>query len=247
MSRILGVIPARYASTRFPGKPLIHIIGKSMIQRVYEQSVKAKCFYKVVVATDDERILNHVKEFGGNAVMTSINHQTGTDRCNEVLFYEDVKPDVVINIQGDEPYIEPEQLELVAALFNKSEVQIATLIKRLNNNYDLFNPSIIKVVKDVNNKALFFSRSAIPFNRSSPNQEWATKGIYFKHIGIYAYRSEILNKVSALKQSSLEVTESLEQLRWLENGYTIHVAETHHDSYSVDVPEDLERFEGREN
>ena len=246
MNKILGVIPARYASTRFPGKPLIDIIGKTMIQRVYEQSVKAECFYKVVVATDDERILNHVKEFGGNAVMTSINHQTGTDRCNEVLYYEEEKPDVVINIQGDEPYIEPEQLELVASLFSRTEVQIATLVKQLKNNYDLFNPSIIKVVKDVNDKALFFSRSAIPFNRSSPNQEWANKGIYFKHIGIYAYRSDVLSKISALKQSPLELTESLEQLRWLENGYTIHVAETNHDSYSVDVPEDLKRFEGRE-
>ncbi len=237
MTKIIGIIPARYASTRFPGKPLVDIAGKSMIQRVYEQAAKAEKLNQVIVATDDQRILEKVRSFGGNVMMTAEHHQTGTDRCAEVMeALEEV--DVVINIQGDEPFIEPEQIDQLAKLFTDANTQIATLIKRIHTDEDLHSNTVIKVVKDNSNNALYFSRAAIPFARGKAFEDV----VYYKHIGIYAYRAQVLRNLSQLAQTVLEKTESLEQLRWLENGYTIRLAETQHESNSVDTPEDLERL-----
>lgn len=241
MTRIVGIIPSRYASTRFPAKPLVDIAGKSMIQRVFEQASKAELLSDVIVATDDERIFDHVKSFGGKVVMTSTEHQTGTDRCAEVLStLENV--DAVINIQGDEPFIEPEQIDQLAALFNNEETQIATLIKRIDDAEDLFSNTVIKVVKAADDKAIYFSRMAIPYLKGVDTKDWLQHATFYKHIGIYAYRSEVLKKLSSLPQTQLEKAESLEQLRWLENGYSIQLAETEHESNSVDTPEDLARL-----
>jgi 3-deoxy-manno-octulosonate cytidylyltransferase (CMP-KDO synthetase) len=241
MTRIVGIIPSRYASTRFPAKPLVDIAGKSMIQRVYEQTSKAELLSDVIVATDDERIFDHVKGFGGKVVMTSTEHQTGTDRCAEVL--SNLKSvDAVINIQGDEPFIEPEQIDQLAALFENYETQIATLVKRIDDAIDLFSNTVIKVVKAEDDKAIYFSRTAIPYLKGIDTNKWLQHGTFYKHIGIYAYRSEVLKKLSLLPQTQLEKAESLEQLRWLENGYSIQLAETEHESNSVDTPEDLARL-----
>ncbi len=230
------VIPARYASTRFPGKPLADISGKSMIQRVYEQGIKSEVAEKVVVATDDEWIFSHVKDFGGEAVMTSTEHKSGTDRCAEVVNKLGEKFDVVINLQGDEPFIQPEQFQKLTSCFADENCSIATLVKRMESKADIENPNVVKVVKDVNNYALYFSRSVIPYNREKENSP-----VYFKHLGLYAYRAETLKEITALQSSSLELAESLEQLRWLENGYKIKVAETELESIAIDTPEDLER------
>lgn len=241
MANIIGIIPSRYASTRFPAKPLVDIAGKSMIQRVYEQASKAKLLSAVLVATDDARIHDHVVHFGGNVLMTSTDHQTGTDRCAEVI--SQLKHvDVVINIQGDEPFIEPEQIDLLASLFSNDETQIATLVKRIETEEDLYNDTVVKVVRAATGKALYFSRAAIPHLRSVERHEILQKGTFYKHIGIYAYRAEVLRTLAALPQSPLEKAESLEQLRWLENGFSIQLAETEHESNSVDTPEDLERL-----
>jgi len=241
MTNIIGIIPSRYASTRFPAKPLVNIAGKSMIQRVYEQASKAKLLSAVLVATDDARIHDHVVHFGGNVLMTSTEHQTGTDRCAEVT--SQLKHvDVVINIQGDEPFIEPEQIDLLASLFSNDETQIATLVKRIETEEDLYSDTVVKVVRAANGKALYFSRAAIPHLRSVGRHEVLQKGTFYKHIGIYAYRAEVLRTLAALPQSPLEKAESLEQLRWLENGFSIQLAETEHESNSVDTPEDLERL-----
>jgi 3-deoxy-manno-octulosonate cytidylyltransferase (CMP-KDO synthetase) len=241
MLQFAGIIPARYASTRFPGKPLVQIKGKTMIERVYLQA--SKVLAHVAVATDDPRIENEVLRFGGKVIMTSSHHQSGTDRCNEALTkFEDLtltKFDVVINIQGDEPFIQPVQLEKLMGCFNRQEVQIATLAKAIETNEDLFNPNHVKVIKDANNRALYFSRSPIPYNRNSPQDEWIKHHSYLKHIGIYAYRTEALREITQLAQSKLELTESLEQLRWIENGYTIAIETTEFESISVDTPEDL--------
>jgi 3-deoxy-manno-octulosonate cytidylyltransferase (CMP-KDO synthetase) len=239
--KVIGIIPARYGSTRFPGKPLVTIKGKSMIQRVYEQCIKASELSLVVVATDDERILNHVKEFGGNVYLTSTKHQSGTDRCAEIMSHPEIVKqnfEIVINIQGDEPFINPEQINQLVHLFNNPSCQIGTLIKKINSSDDIQNPTIIKVVCSKQNKALYFSRSPIPYKRNNPTSSFS----YYKHIGIYGYQTSVLQKITQLEQSSLEIIEGLEQLRWLENGYTIQVDETMHESYSVDVPEDLNRF-----
>jgi len=235
---ILGIIPARYASSRFPGKPLVDIGGKTMIQRVYEQAKKCKHLAEVVVATDDERIYNHVIDFGGVAVMTSDNHQSGTDRCAEVAATHP-QYDVVINIQGDEPYIDPEQISKLAACFNSSEVQLATLVKRVKDVQELHNPNTPKVIVTKLNEAAYFSRSAIPHIRSEEPQNWLEFYPYFKHIGIYGYRADVLNEITKLPISSLEKAEALEQLRWIENGYRIKVAETDLETFAVDTPEDL--------
>lgn len=241
MTKVVGIIPSRYASTRFPAKPLVDIAGKSMIQRVYEQASKAKLLSDVIVATDDERIFDHVRGFGGKVVMTSTEHQTGTDRCAEVLSkLEGV--DAVINIQGDEPFIEPEQIDQLAALFENPETEIATLIKRIDDVEDLFSNTVIKVVKAADGKAIYFSRTAIPYLKGVEPKDWLLNTTFYKHIGIYAYRSEVLKKLSSLPQTQLEKAESLEQLRWLENGYSIQLAETEHESNSVDTPEDLKRL-----
>lgn len=239
--KILGIIPARYASTRFPGKPLVDITGKVMIQRVYEQCVKCQSLDEVIVATDNERILNHIHDFGGKAVMTSSHHQSGTDRCAEVAAnYPEYE--VVINIQGDEPYIDPVQISKVAACFLTADTQIATLIKKITHADDLHNVNSPKVIINKLAEAIYFSRTAIPFIRGQQPQQWLQHFTYFKHIGIYGFKSAILQAVTKLPVSSLEKAESLEQLRWIENGYRIKVAETELETQAVDTPEDLQKI-----
>ena len=238
LMNILGIIPARYASTRFPGKPLVDIAGKTMIQRVYEQAKKCVHLSEVIVATDDQRIYDHVTAFGGKAIMTSPNHQSGTDRCAEVA---QIHPtyEVVINIQGDEPYIDPEQISKVISCFNDPEAQIATLIKKVLTNEELNNANSPKVIINKNSEAIYFSRSPLPHIRGQEPQNWLQHFTYYKHIGIYGYRADILQQISKLPISSLEKAESLEQLRWIENGYKIKVAETEIETIAIDTPEDL--------
>jgi 3-deoxy-manno-octulosonate cytidylyltransferase (CMP-KDO synthetase) len=289
--KILGVIPARFASTRFPGKPLVEIDGKSMIQRVYEQAKQCKSLARVVVATDDERIFDHVKSFGGDVFMTSATHQSGTDRCAEVVEYlnfeiqttffdSDSAPVIdkilpnfesiftaVINIQGDEPFIQPEQIEKIASILRgpflgnlklkiKDEgasmssnppietpsFDIATLVKSIDNQSDIDNPNVVKAVFSESGRALYFSRSPIPFLRNLDKKEWAQSGQFFKHIGLYGYKTSVLLDIAKLAQSPLEKSESLEQLRWLENGYSIGVAETNLETIGIDTPEDLKKI-----
>ena len=235
--KILGIIPARYGSTRFEGKPLALINGKMMIQRVYEQSCKADRLSEVVVATDDERIYNAVLGFGGKAVMTSTNHKSGTDRCREVVDKEGAGFEAVINIQGDEPYINPLQINQIAELISDKDTPIASLCKPVHDAEELASPNAVKVVFDKNGKALYFSRFAIPYLRNKVERT------FYKHIGIYAYKTLTLREISALPQSGLELAESLEQLRWLENGYTVRMGVTEFESFSVDVPEDITKIE----
>lgn len=238
--KVLGIIPARYNSSRFPGKPLIDIAGKTMIQRVVEQAAKSELIDEVVVATDDQRIFEHVQSFGGNVMMTSENHMNGTERCGEVIeTYADF--DIVINIQGDEPLIQPEQLGKVIALFEDDKVEIGSLCKKLTDADDLFNPNRIKVVKNAANDGLYFSRGAIPFQKDQKRTKWLDNADYFKHIGIYAWRLNTLKKLLQLPISQLEQLESLEQLRWLDAGYKIRLAETTIETPNIDTPEDLER------
>jgi 3-deoxy-manno-octulosonate cytidylyltransferase (CMP-KDO synthetase) len=241
----IGIIPARYDSSRFPGKPLADINGKPMIQRVYEQAKKAGSLSAVYVATDDERIFNAVKQFGGSVLMTSTAHPSGTDRCNEVaklLSGEGQLFEVVVNIQGDEPYIHPDQINLVVSCFSDPETGIATLACKISAAEDLFNSSVNKVVLDKAGNALYFSRNPIPYQQHADREDWLKNHVYYKHIGIYAYRASVLSKISDLEPSSLEKAESLEQLRWLENGYRIRVVETVHESRAVDRPDDLAKF-----
>ncbi|WP_428330711.1 3-deoxy-manno-octulosonate cytidylyltransferase [Mucilaginibacter sp.] len=238
---ILGIIPARYASSRFPGKPLVDIGGKSMIQRVYEQAKKCTNLTEVIVATDDERIFDHVTGFGGVAVMTSADHQSGTDRCAEVAT-QHPQYEVIINIQGDEPYIDPEQITKLATCFNDAATQIATLIKKVQNEQELLNVNSPKVVINKLSEAVYFSRSPMPHIRGQEQQDWLKHFTYFKHIGIYGYRADILQQITKLPVSSLEKAESLEQLRWIENGYRIKVAETELETHAIDTPEDLEKL-----
>ncbi|HEY2581070.1 MAG TPA: 3-deoxy-manno-octulosonate cytidylyltransferase [Mucilaginibacter sp.] len=239
--KILGIIPARYASTRFPGKPLVDIAGKSMIQRVYEQAKKCAHLSEVIVATDDIRIFDHVLGFQGNVIMTSDDHQNGTDRCAEVASQQ-TQYDVIINIQGDEPYIDPEQISKLATCFNNPDTQIASLVKKMLNEQELFNINSPKVVINKLSEAIYFSRSPLPHIRGQEQKEWLNHFTYFKHIGIYGYRADVLQQITKLPVSSLEKAESLEQLRWIENGYRIKVAETELETFAVDTPEDLERL-----
>ncbi len=239
--KILGIIPARYGSTRFPGKPLVSINGISMIQRVYEQALKSKRLSRVIIATDDERIRKHAEEFNGEVVMTSPRHLSGTDRCAEVIRKSTDSWDAVINIQGDEPYIHPEQIDLLCSCFELTDVRLATLVKKINSPEELFNHNNVKVVLNKRKEAIYFSRSPIPYNRNFPEQEWLRHSIYYKHIGIYGYKTDTLAEVAALEKTNLEITESLEQLRWIENGYTIHAAVTDFESIAIDTPEDLEK------
>jgi 3-deoxy-manno-octulosonate cytidylyltransferase (CMP-KDO synthetase) len=236
--QILGIIPARFASTRFPGKPLVDIAGKSMIQRVYEQAKKCIHLTEVIVATDDTRIYDHVLNFGGAAIMTSADHQSGTDRCAEVALQHS-QYNVIINIQGDEPYIDPEQISKVASCFNNTDTQLATLVKKIQNEQELFNVNSPKVVINKLSEAVYFSRSPLPHIRGQEQQNWLSHFTYFKHIGIYGYRADVLQEVTKLPVSPLEKAESLEQLRWIENGYRIKVAETELETYAIDTPEDL--------
>jgi len=240
--KALGIIPSRYASTRFPGKPLIDINGKTMIQRVYEQAKKATSLSEVIVATDDKKIFEHVTSFGGNVVMTAASHESGTDRCAEVLEKNKANFDVVINIQGDEPFINPEQINQLCACFNDKQTDIATLIKKIDSEEELFNPNRPKVTVDENSFATMFSRNAIPDLIKANKTEWLSKQDFFKHIGIYGYRSCVLKEISQLPPSALEIKERLEQLRWLENNYKIKVAITSFEAVAIDSPEDLEKL-----
>ncbi len=245
---ILGVIPARYASTRFPGKPLAMIHGKSMIQRVYEQASKSASLHKVVVATDDNRIFDHVKNFGGTVLMTSAEHNSGTERCHEAFNMisrqkDNINWNLVINIQGDEPLIDPSQIDKLASLFtNNDQVLIGTLAKKITDLFEITDQNIVKVILDHNKKALYFSRLPIPFVKDLPETAWLTWSRHYKHIGLYAYRPSILHKLIALPPSPLETAESLEQLRWIENGYDIYVEITETESISVDTPDDLSKI-----
>jgi len=232
--KVIGIIPARYDSSRFPGKPLANILRKSMIERVYEQCKKASSLSDVIVATDDERILNHVQSFGGEAMMTSKDHQSGTDRCNEVVQKLTENYDVIVNIQGDEPYINPVQIDEIIELFKEDKTQIGTLAKKITDIEIIANENSPKAIFDKNGIALNFCRNIA--NISS-------ECTYYKHIGIYAYRSGILTKICALEQSENEIRERLEQLRWLDNGYKIKVGITTFESLSVDTPEDIEKIE----
>ncbi|CAN5871122.1 3-deoxy-manno-octulosonate cytidylyltransferase [soil metagenome] len=240
--KILGIIPARFASTRFPGKPLTDIGGKTMIRRVYEQAEKANLLSEVVVATDDERIANEIKKHGGNVVMTSDQHQSGTDRCAEAVKKVAGEWNAVINIQGDEPFILPEQINLLAALFANPEAEIGTLVKKLSDVADLDNANTIKVVLDIHGNGMYFSRSPVPFVRGAEKKDWLRKNLFYKHIGIYGYRADVLQQLTKLPQGKLEIAESLEQLRWLENGYKIRTAFTESETISVDSPEDIEKL-----
>ena len=238
--KILGIIPARFASTRFPGKPLVDIAGTTMIRRVYEQSKKSKSLSEVIVATDDQRIADHVIGFGGNTVLTSSSHQSGTDRCAEVSL-QNLGYDVVVNIQGDEPFIDPRQIDLLCGCFNDSTVLIATLIKRISNTEELLDSNTPKVIVNKLGQAIYFSRSPLPYFRGLETDEWLKYHTYFKHIGIYGYRDSTLQELTSLPISSLEKAEALEQLRWIENGMTIQTAVTNFESLSVDTPLDLQK------
>ncbi len=238
------IIPSRYGSTRFPGKPLADIFGKTMIQRVYEQA--RKIFDYVLVATDDIRISKEVENFGGLVIMTSENHNSGTDRCKEALNKFEEKSgkkfDITINIQGDEPFIKPEQLIMLKNCFNDSDTQIATLIKKISSQAEYLNPNKPKVIFNKNNEAIYFSRAGIPYIREKTFEQAKKENTFYKHIGVYAYKSEILRKLTELEQSGLELTEKLEQNRWVENGFKIKVAITEYESLSVDTPEDLDKI-----
>ena len=240
--KFVGIIPARYASTRFPGKPLADILGQPMIQRVYERA--SQVLDTVVVATDDQRIYDAVVQFGGRVVMTSENHKTGTDRCYEALTKLPETYDVVINIQGDEPFIAIEQIEALKNCFVSDQIQLATLVKPFDANTsidELENPNTPKVILSQAGEAICFSRSVIPYLRGVEKSQWAAAHTYYKHIGIYAYRTDILAQITKMTQTPIEKAESLEQLRWIENGLHIHVAITHSDNHSIDTPEDLQR------
>ena len=242
--KFIGIIPARYASTRFPGKPLAMLGGKTVIQRVYEQV--AGIMDDVCVATDDERIENAVKAFGGKVIMTSTAHRSGTDRCYEAYTKVGSEYDVVVNIQGDEPFIHATQLESIKACFDDKNTQIATLVKPFTSESTfeaLENVNSPKVVVDKNFNALYFSRSIIPYQRNAEKKDWLAGHVYYKHIGLYAYKTDVLKEITHLPQSSLELAESLEQLRWLENGYNIKVGTTNIETIGIDTPEDLQRAE----
>lgn len=242
--KFIVIIPARYASTRFPGKPLALLGGKPMIQRVYEQV--AGVVEDVVVATDDERIYNAVEAFGGRVVMTSANHKSGTDRCWEAYQKQGEEFDVVINVQGDEPFIAHSQLKAIMACFEDEATDIATLVKPFTEEDSLAaleNPNSPKVVLDKQSRAIYFSRSVIPYLRGVEREQWLKTHTYYKHIGMYAFRADVLREVTSLAQSPLELAESLEQLRWLENGYKIGVGISNVETVGIDTPEDLQRAE----
>jgi 3-deoxy-manno-octulosonate cytidylyltransferase (CMP-KDO synthetase) len=238
--KVLGVIPARYDSSRFPGKPLTDIGGKSMIQRVYEQAAAGGILDHIVIATDDVRIYDHAKGFGAEALFTRAEHLSGTDRCAEVAA---LLPEyaICINIQGDEPFLDPVQIERVTRPLLEGRAQISTLAIPIQDQESLFNPNVVKVVFNKNGHALYFSRSPIPFLRGVTAAEWAGKEAHFRHLGLYGFQRETLLEVAGLPPSILERSESLEQLRWLENGYSIFIAITDKDTIGVDTPEDAQK------
>ena len=239
--KFIAIIPARYASTRFPGKPLAMLGGKSVIQRVYEQAVSV--LPEAYVATDDDRIFQAVEAFGGKAVMTRADHQSGTDRIEEAAETIGTDADVIINIQGDEPFVQASQILTLQHLFDAKETQIGTLGKRFESMDAVINPNSPKIVCDCRGFALYFSRNVIPFIRGREPQDWIEHFPYLKHLGIYAYRREVLREITSLPQSPLEKAESLEQLRWLENGYRIRVGLTDEETVGIDTPDDLRRAE----
>ena len=240
--KVVGIIPARYASTRFPGKPLALIKGKPMIQRVYEQALKSQ-LDEVVVATDDVRIADAVMDFGGRYVLTDPNHRSGTDRCREALDLLDKQYDAVVNVQGDEPFIDPLQINQVMELISRDDTQLASLAKKIVDEDELFSPNTVKVVMDKQGNALYFSRNPIPYMRNVDRNEWLKNGVFYKHIGIYAYKSETLRRIAEMQPTALEVSESLEQLRWLENGLDIRIGITDTENVSIDQPRDIEKAE----
>jgi len=238
--KILGVIPSRYASTRYPGKPLISIQGKSMVQRVYERAMQSGALSKVIVATDDERIANHVAQFGGHCVITKAEHPSGTDRCYEALMQMEENYDYLINIQGDEPFLAPQQIdELASACDGKAEL-ITQMIK-VNSEEILFDTGEVKIVLNQEQEALYFSRMVIPFLKGIEQSQWHLNHNYYRHVGLYAYRTDILAAITKLKPSALELAESLEQLRWLENGFKVKLVQTAYESHCIDTPADLEK------
>jgi 3-deoxy-manno-octulosonate cytidylyltransferase (CMP-KDO synthetase) len=242
--KVIGIIPARWESSRFPGKPLVKIGSKTMIERVYLQTAKALDY--VVVATDDLRIVEDVKRFNGQVVMTSNQHQSGTDRCAEALaiFQKESGQnfDVVINIQGDEPFVQQEQIHDIARCFDDPNTEIATLVKKITEPEIVFDPSCPKVILNTNSEAIYFSRSTIPYINNTKEKDWFDKFTFFEHLGLYAYKAEILQEITKLEPSSLEIAESLEQNRWLENNYRIKVIETDHENISIDTQEDVDRI-----
>ena len=238
--KVIGIIPSRYASTRFPSKPLAMIKGKTMIQRVWEQAWKSK-LDAVVVATDDMRIADEVLKFGGQYVLTDPNHRSGTDRCREALYMLEGQYDAVVNIQGDEPFIDPAQINQVIELIGRDDTQLASLAKRIEDEDELFSPNVVKVVMDKQSNALYFSRNPIPFMRNLDYDKWLQKGEFYKHIGLYAYKTETLCQIAEMQSTALEMAESLEQLRWLENGLRIRMGVTQLESLSIDTQEDYEK------
>lgn len=238
--KVLAIIPARYASSRFPGKPLIDIKGKSMIQRVYEQVSKTTLVTDIIIATDDQRIYDVVVDFGGKVMMTDKQHQSGTSRCGEVIV-ENPNYDVIINVQGDEPLVQPKQIDAVLSLFADQSVKIATVVKAIKENAELFNPNRVKVVLNSKNEAIYFSRHAIPFLANTPQENWLEKAHFWKHIGIYAWTKATLSELLQLESTELEIQESLEQLRWIYHGYSIQTIETKIETPNIDTPEDLKK------
>ena len=238
-----GIIPARYASSRFPGKPLVMIGNKTMIQRVYDLASRA--LENVWVATDDKRIFHAVSEFGGRVIMTSPDHLSGTDRCAEavdkITSETGEKTDIIINIQGDEPFIKPEQISQLMNCFMDESVELATLVRKVEAGEDIFNPNQPKVIINYKGDAIYFSRAAIPYLRDTEKSEWSKNQCYYKHLGLYAYKTDTLKKITLLPRSFLEISESLEQNRWVENGYRIRTAVTKWESIGIDTPDDLER------
>lgn len=240
MMRVIGIVPARYASSRLPGKPLADIGGKSMVQRVVEQAQMSASLQRVIVATDDARVADHVRRFGGEAVITSADHPSGTDRCAEALRLIGIADyDAVVNIQGDEPFIVPAQIDELCASMKDTSVEIATLAQIVTDDGDLHDRGEVLIVTDVNMNALYFSRAAIPFLHNAQDRPVHQQFRYLKHVGMYAYRSSVLQRLVQLQPSALEKAESLEQLRWLENGYKVRIGITVHDSFCVDTQDDL--------
>jgi len=237
---IIGIIPARYASSRFPGKPLALINGKTMLQRVYEQALKASALSGIVIATDDERIKEHALTFGAKVVITKAEHPSGTDRCYEAYQINGEKSDYVLNIQGDEPFLDPEQINSMAVACD-GKTEIITQMIKCNDHEVLFDKGEVKIILNKNKEALYFSRNVIPYIKGKDEKEWHLHFDYYRHVGMYAYRVDILEQITKLQPSALELAESLEQLRWLENGYKIKCIETKFDSHCIDTPEDVEK------
>lgn len=239
--KVIGIIPARYASTRFPGKPLVDIAGQTMIQRVYHQAKHSAALSEVIVATDDTRIYDHIKSFAGNVLMTKESHQSGTDRCAEVI--RNISGfDVAVNIQGDEPFIDPQQIDLLVSCFENPGTQIATLVRKAQTLEELTNPNKPKVVLNKHGQAMYFSRQPVPYLRGEAIENWLEKLPFYNHIGLYGYRVDTLQELAELPVSDLEVMEALEQLRWLDNGYHIQTAVSNHSNDAIDTPEDLEQI-----